>query len=360
MLIRCTKKLLDELKVIPEPIEDEVSLFSWHANIIRINRRKTVVLMNDMTQYAVVLFGVKAKELKNFNDIARQGIRETFQAEGIKEEVINLYLQQAKQVQYTKTKDRTSIARLNQTCGSTMFFEEDLVQSSIIQQKVSKGVSRVLVGDGNKSYILPNEKLFEELTLFAGQPIFETKAVVLKVTLELENHNVWRRLVVPIEKTFDELHNILQEAFDWQDYHLHDFTVYDEQALQPIVNLVCHEESLDFPNHIETKLEEGVKLSEYIPVSEKIVYHYDFGDDWIHDIVVEEVINDYDKNYSICLDGEGNRPPEDVGGKYGYEDYLRVIGDPTDSEHEHALNWGQSQGVRDFDISMINFYLKLL
>jgi len=283
-----------------------------------------------------------------------------FQAEGIKEEVIDMYLQQTKEVQYTKTKERTSVARLNKACENTMSFEDDLVQDSIIQKELSMNVSRLLVGDGKKSYIVPNHKLYEELTIFAGQPIFDTKAVILKVTLELENHQVWRRLVVPIGKTFDELHNTLQKAFDWQDYHLHDFTVYDEQALQPIVNLVCHEESLDFSNHIETKLEGGVKLSEYIPESKKIVYHYDFGDDWIHDIVVEEVINDYDKNYSTCLEGEGNRPPEDVGGKYGYEDYLKVIGDPTDSEHEHALNWGQSQGVRDFDIGMINFYLKLL
>ena len=365
MLIRCTKKLLDELKVIPESVEDEEPLFSWHANIILVNRRKTVVLMNDLSRYAVVLFGLKAKELKTLNDIAYQGIRETFQAEGIKDEVIDQYLLQAKQVQYTKTIDRTSVARLNKACESTTFFIEDLLQDSIIQQKVSKRVSRVLVGDGKNSYILPNEKLYEELTLFAGQSIFDTKAVILKVTLELENHQVWRRLVVPIGKTFDQLHDILQTAFDWQDYHLHDFTVYGEQgigskALKPIVNLVCHEESLDFPSNVDTKLEEGVKLSDYMPVSKKIDYHYDFGDDWLHEIVVEKVINNHDVNYSICLGGEGNRPPEDVGGKFGYEDYLRVIADPTDSEHEHTLNWGQSQRIRDFDLKTINMKLEYL
>jgi len=365
MLIRCTKKLIDELKIIPESVEDEEPLFSWHANIIMVNRRKTVVLMNDLTRYAVVLYGVKAKELKNLSDVASQGIREMFRAEGIKEEIINQYLQQINEVKYTKTKDRTSVARLNKTCENVTWFFEDLELDSIIQQSISKSASRVLVGDGKKSYILPNETLYEELTLFAGQSIFDATAVILKVTLELENHQVWRRLVVPIGKKFDQLHDILQTAFGWKDYHLHDFTVYGEQelsekSLQPIVNLVCREETLDFPSKVETKLEESVKLSDYIPVSKKIVYRYDFGDDWLHDIVVEKIINDHDKNYAICLEGVGNRPPEDVGGKYGYEDYLRVIGDPTDSEHEYTLNWGKSQTIRDFDIKTINHELKYL
>jgi len=312
-----------------------------------------------------VLYGVKAKELKNLCDVASQGIREMFRLEGIKEDIINQYLQQINEVKYTKTKDRTSVARLNKTCENVTWFIEDLVLDSIVQQSISKSASRVLVGDGKKSYLVPIKKLVDELTLFAGQSIFDTTAVILKVTLELENHQVWRRLVVPIGKTFDQLHEILQTAFDWQDYHLHDFTVYGEQelgeeSLQPIVNLVCREETLDFPSKVETKLEESVKLSDYIPVSKRIVYRYDYGDDWLHDIVVEKIINDHDKNYAICLEGEGNRPPEDVGGEYGYEDYLRIIGDPMDSEHEHTLNWGRSQKVRDYNVETINRALKRL
>jgi len=70
MLICCTKKLLIELKVEPELVEEENSLFSWHTNIIVVNRKKVVVLVNDHNRYAVVLYGLKAKDFKRFNEIA--------------------------------------------------------------------------------------------------------------------------------------------------------------------------------------------------------------------------------------------------------------------------------------------------
>jgi len=54
MLIRCTKKLLDELKIKPNLELEEEPLFSWHANLLNINHRKTVVLVNDSNRYIIV------------------------------------------------------------------------------------------------------------------------------------------------------------------------------------------------------------------------------------------------------------------------------------------------------------------
>ncbi|MCD8509707.1 MAG: hypothetical protein LRY73_07405 [Bacillus sp. (in: Bacteria)] len=65
MLIQCTKKMLDELKRKPEEqVEEEAPLTSWHANIITLQRRKTLVLVNDQNRYTVVLHGLKAKDIK--------------------------------------------------------------------------------------------------------------------------------------------------------------------------------------------------------------------------------------------------------------------------------------------------------
>ena len=128
----------------------------------------------------------------------------------------------------TKTKDRTSVARMNKACDNAYFFDELWDNDSIFQPAMGIRISRLLAGDGNKSYIYPNEEMYKDLTLFAGQSIFEAKAAVLKVTLRLENRQVWRRLVITLNKTFNQLHQILQVAFGWQDYHLHNFYVYGQ------------------------------------------------------------------------------------------------------------------------------------
>lgn len=47
----------------------------------------------------------------------------------------------------------------------------------------------------------------------------------LKVKLKDVRPSVWRRLQVPSDMTFAELHRVLQIAFDWDDDHLHTFYV---------------------------------------------------------------------------------------------------------------------------------------
>ncbi|WP_438318013.1 plasmid pRiA4b ORF-3 family protein [Sporosarcina sp. FA9] len=360
MQIGCTKKLLDVLKAESTPASEVDPLFSWHANVLIYNRKKVVVLINETTRYVVVMFGLKAKEFNKFNEVVLQAIRESFQSEGIREEVINKYLLIANEVAITKTKDRTSVARLNKSCETISFFYDLIDEETIFQPQMGIKLNRLFVGDGKKSYIYPSEEMFKDLQLFAGQPIFETKAVVLKVTLRLENHEVWRRLIVPMHKTFNQLHTILQTAFGWQDYHLHEFAVYDKflNGAKPIVNLVCHPESLSDVGGVSTILEKGIKLSEYIPPYELLTYTYDFGDDWKHDIKVEKMIENHEFNYPICLDGKGNTPPEDVGGEHGYDHYLNVLANSEDDDFENMTKWGRMQGDQNFDMDAVNRALK--
>ena len=63
MLIQATAKLRDELNLKELESKERPALFSWHANFFRINRRKTVVLVNNACDYSVILYGMK-KTLK--------------------------------------------------------------------------------------------------------------------------------------------------------------------------------------------------------------------------------------------------------------------------------------------------------
>lgn len=374
MLIQCTKKLLDELKIKPEAGKEGDPLVNWHANLLIINRKKTIVLVNDHNRYVVILHGLKAKDFKQLDLLIVQGIRETLEAEGIKPEIIEKYLLAAKELIFTKTKDRTSVARMNKACEEVYYFEDLLDSELIVNTALSKRISRLLVGAGKNQYVYPNEELYKSLENFAGEIIFSLKAVQLKVTLDLDGMQVWRRLVVPLNREFQDLHMILQKAFNWKDNHLHEFHLYDETTSdydlspnhsayhvaghRPTLNLVSHEEAFEYPHQFEMELEKGIMLSKYLPQHKKLKYNYDFGDNWEHYIDVEKVIEDHDLNYPVCIEGEGEAPPEDVGGSGGYAEFLSILADPENPEYEHMVSWAAHQGYKKFNIEEVNWWLK--
>ena len=356
MLIQCTKKLLDELGIKPTVMSDELPLFSWHANLITINRRKTIVLVNDSNRYIIVLHGLKAKDFKNLNKILIDSIRETLLEECIKPEIVEKYISQSPKITYYKTKGRSAVAKLNKACETVQFCDNSFKSDTINQSDVSIATGGYLTGDGKGGYIYPNEILYRDLEGLAAPPIFSCHAVKLKITLDLENHDIWRRIIVPYHITFKKLHDILQTVFNWQDYHLHDFYILDGD--EPVVNLVCGEDAFEYPNNVPMIIETGIKLSEYIPKHSRIDYTYDFGDNWQHHIEVEEIIENYTVNYPVCIEGRGNTPPEDVGGEGGYDEFLEAITDPDHPEHKAFIEWGKMQWYKDFDIDLVNRKLK--
>ena len=365
MLIQCTKKLLEELKAVPVPgqsDEEENPLFSWHANYLKIGRHKFFVLVNDKNRYALVLYGLKAKDKKNINGLIKRAISEVFREEAIKDDVIDGYLQASPAFTYTKTKERKLVARLNKACEMVHFGEKFWEPEEIVQVAMSKWISSLLVGDGKNKYIHPNEEMYMDLEEFAGRPIFETEALVLKVTLELGQHSVWRRLTVPANSTFPKLHEVLKTAFSWHGFHLHNFDIYDKRENgnlpkdRPSLHLVCEESVLSSERDIPMQMETGLRVKDYLP--SQIIYTYDLGDDWRHVIEVERIIDEYRFNYPVCNDGEGSAPPEDVGGETGYENFLAIINDPSHPDYQYMKDWGRMQGYGDFDIKEINRKLK--
>jgi hypothetical protein len=80
------------------------------------------------------------------------------------------------------------------------------------------------------------------------------------------------------------------------------------------------------------------------------VYEYDFGDGWEHQVVVEEVLPAAGRSRPVCLTGRQACPPEDVGGPWGYADFLDAIADPTHERHDELLEWiGGSFDPASFD-----------
>ena len=94
-------------------------------------------------------------------------------------------------------------------------------------------------------------------------------------------------------------------------------------------------DELDIVDESNTRLAKLLKAE-----GESMIYVYDVGDDWRHEVVLERItgMNDAVK-VPICLDGACRCPPEAVGGVPGYQDFLDVIFDPGDEDHEHVVGW---------------------
>ena len=114
MLISCTKKLADALKIKVFEVVPlrRNQLFEWHANLFVYRRRKGVIVMNNLTRYSVVLYGLKAEHFIKFNELVLSAIEQTFRAEGFSDEVISNFVRTSARVIYAKSSDRSILGQL--------------------------------------------------------------------------------------------------------------------------------------------------------------------------------------------------------------------------------------------------------
>lgn len=163
-----------------------------------------------------------------------------------------------------------------------------------------------------------------------GQVVLQVRVALLEI-----RPVVWRRFLVPGGVRLPKLHLMLQAGLGWTDSHLHQFRI-DGQLW-----------GMHFDDWSDDELDEAtVTVAGAVGSSRRFFYDYDFGDGWEHEVVVEDRWRGpQGLKHAVCLAGERSCPPEDVGGPPGYEDLLRVLGDPTDEEYERFTMWAGA----DFD-----------
>jgi len=69
-------------------------------------------------------------------------------------------------------------------------------------------------------------------------------------------------------------------------------------------------------------------------------YLYDFGDGWEHTIKIERITDAVPGiAYPRLIEATGRCPPEDIGGPWGYGDFLEAIADPKHERHAEFKEW---------------------
>lgn len=185
----------------------------------------------------------------------------------------------------------------------------------------------------------------------ADVPVYQ-----LKITLRDFKPVIWRRVLVRSDITLGTLHAIIQMVMGWNGGHLHQFIL----GKRP--NLIFIGSPMGFDDG-EMQDEDDAILSQVLPAAKsKMIYEYDFGDGWEHEIVLEKIVPaEQGVYYPQCLAGEKACPPDDVGGVWGYANFLQAINDPNHPQHKDLLDWvGGNFDAESFDLDDVNKRLKNL
>ncbi|MCB0065506.1 MAG: plasmid pRiA4b ORF-3 family protein, partial [Caldilineaceae bacterium] len=146
--------------------------------------------------------------------------------------------------------------------------------------------------------------------------------------------------------TLDKLHEHIQTAMGWTNSHLHQFEIDGERYGDP--ELI--DDGFEDFHCVDSTV---TKISEIVPKDGKrfrFTYEYDFGDDWQHEVIFDGCLRaEKGQRYPICVEGERACPPEDVGGVWGYAEFLEAIADPKHEQHDDFVEWAGDFDPEEFD-----------
>ncbi len=358
LVVRGTKKLRDRVKGAPAG-DDDVSttaLGDWFATAL-FWRPQVALLVNARTFIPVFIELAPAAKLL---DRVPAAIEAALRAHGVDEAIIATEVEAMTDVRLAPTNDRSVLGVMNEFA---FLGEHHQASEPSDLLELSLRLAGTPIGPLHKSTGFPDlelaavlgdtRPLAEVIPLRPGQPTVapvspaaepEGAIFQLKVTLHDTKPPIWRRVLVDGASTLDDVHEVIQAAFGWWNYHLHEFRIDgvdygvpdpDEDWGPPITD------------------ESTVRVDSVAKNGSKFEYVYDFGDDWRHKIVVEKVTPaDGTPAVPACVDGRRACPPEDCGGTWGYKELLEILADPRHPEHADKLEWiGRPYDPEAFDAS---------
>jgi hypothetical protein len=347
MQIVLTKKLADAMGVNSPSAHEVVDpLFSWTANWTKVwdNRRAEdmLVLVNNATRFTVAIYQVKRKDLKNVAEMMRTAISNTLLSMNLNPELVGEYLRLAGEVEFSQNRSRQTAAWVTKAGLECAFYvgREYNGITKMFSDTVGVPVNRNLVNySGNTSEgFYPYKAMINALSELTGKQAYKYRAFELMVTLDLDVYKAVRRIIVPADIEFARLHKVLQSVFDWKNYHLYDFTIFDGNNI-PVARLVPFEEDLEYDEG--AILMKGHTLSKFLPEHKHMVYTYDMGDNWEHKIQLVGVIEEHDKESPYLLEASGQTPPEDVGGIGGFVSFREIMLNPSHPEYGEMKEWAK-------------------
>jgi len=152
--IAVTERIRKRLKI--DLYEGQVispnSIYSWHTGYYIYNRKLCLIVANDLTRYCVVLYGLKASDMKNFTLIFKQQLKRNLILDGISSVSINKYMEEADNSIFTKSSDRSVLGSINDYMVGLSYYIEDYIFDEVVNLDA-------LNSKANKNICLPLEKV---------------------------------------------------------------------------------------------------------------------------------------------------------------------------------------------------------
>lgn len=153
----------------------------------------------------------------------------------------------------------------------------------------------------------------------------------VRVSLDDSDPLIWRRLDLRSDLTLDVVHQAIQSAFGWWDYHLNRFTLGGDAWDRSSQVFACKEDLEEADVDDEVILDSLVRLDETVQQPGDVLHYvYDYGDNWQLTIRLEEVLPCPPGTPSaVCVAGERAAPPEDCGHLVTEAELAEVLDDPA-------------------------------
>lgn len=185
-------------------------------------------------------------------------------------------------------------------------------------------------------------------------PLADADRKTLRLRIQLRDVTkppLWREVEVPADYNFNQLNAVIQAVMGWMNCHLWQFQrrPYDNSLEIGIQKADQYGFGLEAATHDA----EATPITGFLKKKgDKLVYVYDFGNDWIHDISVIEV-EDKKIPDPVLLKWKGISPFENCGGAWGYMRLRDIYSGElklSKKEEKEFLREQNFQSLNDFRI----------
>jgi hypothetical protein len=110
-VLRCTQKLLAELRTKPDPeVADDPG---WHANLLPIKRYRCVLFTHDETLFSFFVCRPERLDAEHFPELFGQGLFKALLRSGFSQGQVEYMLDTTREIRFAKTNNRRVLGTMN-------------------------------------------------------------------------------------------------------------------------------------------------------------------------------------------------------------------------------------------------------